>query len=235
MTRPNLRYLGSQSAEQLAAADAMTYGSPESLGGGIRTMYCSLYRQYNPKAVNYGDKAMPQWDGGRDRWGANHRPIWPRLASHFMQHSIDPAIFLHVQFAETIGRASPTPNMFFSHEASVRYTSYLQRAIEELVQAKERSAGLISRRLRQIEASRGTPEQKILTVVMDEHTVQACPLFRYCFAMQFNIELAAAAYFAKALHQYMFQHAQYDQAWGVDFIPVHLRETARQVRSRLAC
>lgn len=223
----NLRYFEGGDGEEAAAPSAPTALEPDEI---VRSLYCILYRQYNPRAVNYGKDPLPQWDGGQDRWGRNHRPIWPRLADYFLQHSIDPHIYLYVQFAETIGKNSPSPNTLMSADSLLRYQAYMHRAEETLREDKARSALHVDRRLRQLEDQRGTDAQKILTVIMDETAVSACALFRYCFASRFDIAKAMARYFSPALRQYIFQPELYDNAWGVDFIPSQLRDEARRLR-----
>lgn len=208
--------------------------SPESLGNAIRELYCYLYRQYNPRFKNYGAEPIPTWDGGTDRWGAHFKPIWPDIARFVLQNKIDPAIYLHVQFAETVGRPSPKPSSLMSKDALLRYQQYLQRAGDVLRQDYERSAHHVQRRLLQLETARGTVEQKTLTVLMDETVVHAEPLFRFCLGFKLGIEKVTARYYQAALHQYVFQQHLYDAAWGTDVIPDKLRQDANQLRARMA-
>lgn len=208
--------------------------SEANLGNIIRELYCRLYRQYNPQSKRYGESPLPQWDGGKDRWGANHRPIWPQIAAHCLRHKVDPVIYLHVQFSETVGRPSPTPNQLLAENALNRYQTYLTRSDELLSGDKARSAGHLQRRLLQLEPARGTPEQKLLTALMDEKIVQSCPLFRYCIGFAQRLEAVTSRYHAAALQQYVFQHDLYDRAWGADFIPSPLRQEAVMLRARMA-
>jgi hypothetical protein len=206
---------------------------PESLGRAIRELYCELHRRYNRSAKNFGNNEMPQWDGGTDRWGVKFTAIWPKIASFMLQHQVDPAVYLHVQFAETAGRSLPKPSMLISPESLTRYQAYLQRASDILVQDKDRSAMHVQRRLLQQESARGSVEQKTHTVLMDETVVHAEPLFRFCLGFKFGINRVIERYYQAALHQYVFQQHLYDAAWGTDFIPEKLRQDANQLRARM--
>ncbi len=203
----------------------------DELGRTVRELYCHLHRAANPRNPNYGREPIPAWDGGRDNWGTNHKSIWPRIAAMLLHRQFDPATYLQVQFQETNGRKSPLPSMLLSQDAIDRYQSYMGRAHEILRQEYERAAIHLQRRLLFMVNARGTPEEKMITALMDEGTVQACVLFRYCMACKLNIVPAMERYHASALRQYMFQAALYDHAWGIDVIPDHLRQEARTLRA----
>lgn len=204
----------------------------EDLGRTIRELYCQLYRNYNPRNPNYGREPIPAWDGGRDNWGTNHKPIWPRIAALLMREGFDPATYLQVQFQETNGRKSPLPSMLMSQDAIARYRAYLGRADEILKKEYERAAIHLQRSLILMASARGTPEEKMVTALMDEGTtMQACVLFRYCMAVKANIVPAMERYHASALQQYLYQADLYDRAWGLDVIPEHLRQEARRLRA----
>jgi hypothetical protein len=205
--------------------------SMEVIAAQVRELYCILYRKYNPRAANYGRGEMPQWDGGRDQFGGRHKPIWPAIAALLVREQFNPATYLQVQFQETNGRASPRPPQLLSNEAVGRYRAYLLRADEILKKDLERGAQHFNRRLHQLATARGTQEQKIITALMDEVTVQACVLYRYCVAAKFNITLAMQRYYAAALQQYLFQADLYDRAWGTEIIPDQLRQEAQRLRA----
>jgi hypothetical protein len=56
------------------------------------------------------ERRAARWDGGEDRYGKRHQPIWPKLARHYLEAGADPATALQAAFRRWDGPEPPLPN-----------------------------------------------------------------------------------------------------------------------------
>lgn len=197
----------------------------------VRRCYVSEFRRFTGMP-HYGTEELPAWDGGEDRWGAVHKPVWTRLARFFVAEQIDPIVYINLQFTAALGREPPRPNMLTGPDAMQRYRRFMQNAVEEFTRSFKSQALSLETMLTELRIHTWmTDEQRMTIALMDERLVQATPLFRYGLAKMANLSRVLAYYHDQALYQYAFQSAQYDAAWDPDMIPDDLRQEAAAVRA----
>lgn len=93
-----------------------------------RRLYCFHVRQWElrrGKVSDYGKKRMAVWDGGRDRNGAYHQPVWPRLNSHMTAHQLDAFRYMSLSFKSFGAARFPTPRQLIGAAALERYSQCL--------------------------------------------------------------------------------------------------------------
>lgn len=205
----------------------------ETLASFIRRVYVAEMRQFSMANSTYGNRLIPQWDGGEDQHGTRHKPIWPKLAVFIVERRVNPLTFIHIQFAASRGRKPPLPTMLATELALQRYYTYQSTIDEELRAEFARQQRSLSTQLLLLgQVPDLTPEQRLQMSLQDQR-VDANSLFRYCRAVAANLPQLAAKYHDAALTIYLFERAHYDVAWGASVIPEVLRQEATALLDRL--
>lgn len=197
----------------------------------LRDVYVLECRRRGPGWENYGRYAIPAWDGGVDSFGRNCQSVWPKLARFISQNGFDPVKYIRAQFqAVRADRRPPAPTTMMSEAALDKYRRSLTNCIESLRHDLRNQHYSLRLRLAELSVLRATTPEKYLEMSLgDERNVHASPLFRYCVAASAGIEAVVQYYFSAALSQYVFQQADYDEAWG-GVIPYALRVAATELR-----
>jgi hypothetical protein len=204
----------------------------DDLADRIREIYVRHYRgRMGDEYANYGDGHIPRLDGGRDRSGRKHRPVWPKLAEFFTKHSIEPELMITTGFEAWPGSSPPcpTPQFFMGDLCMKQYTQNVGSFVKRLkIQFESNYESLQTRvvLVRPVLSKRGLTDVDILRNALQDHVaVEGGALFRYCMATRLNIDDVAENYFPAALQEYLLRRPQYDQAWGVT-IPEELKRAA---------
>ena len=209
-------------------------GSLRAVANTVRRMYCLEYRTVHSDSPKYGETRLPQWDGGADRGGTVHRPVWPHAADFLLDRQYDPISYVHIMFVNRRGQLVPTPTQIRSPGVEEAYKHYLTHIQDDLIHAWDRYCVAVAGRARMLAAlSPGETEERIYTTAICDRQLDLSPLYRYCASVVLNDQPLAAHYHDSALIQYAFQKAEYDLAWD-QHIPHAMREEAETYRQRLA-
>lgn len=215
--------------ERAADADVQRI---DKLAELIRELFCSMVRDFTTSA-DYGKEKMPNWDGGKDRWGKNHRPVWPRLAKHILRLQADPMAYLKAQFNYATPGRSPAPNTLMSDRAVARYHNYIADAKELLARDLRFDVKSVKTRAKLLEHGLNWDFAKAMRDALQTHgSVYASALARYCMAVEYEFEDLAQVFYDEALIQYLFQKQFYDAAWA-GCIPSQLRDHAAALLEKM--
>jgi len=200
----------------------------------VRSMYVSCAREYL-RSPNYGEREIPQWDGGADPYGVRHTAVWPKIARFVLQHNVPLMPFIRAQFqAVKLGRRIPTPNQFYNQQALENYYRYMA-SVEpnELARRARLEKDAILSVAGPYVEELGWPIQRAVEYAMgDLAGLGISPLTRFCVAVQTELPDLAERYRDPALMQYLWESAQYDEVWG-DKIPAEFRQEADSLRKAL--
>ena len=214
------------------AAELQQERTIADLGRLVRWVYMSLARAYKGD-MEYGQRDIPQWDGGEDQWGKRHTNIWPRVARHILELGVDPTMYMRAQFTYVSRGRVPLPSTFFNEAAVTKYHRYREEWPQS--QRREYDLALLSVRS-QVEpyvAQLGWDYRRALrSALSNKVMVQASAMFRYCIATNEGIADVAEMYHDSALSDYVFQKTAYDEAWG-ERIPAVLRQEAEEIRATM--
>ena len=225
-----------EAAARAAAADAAAESAEETrhqLAVLVRWIYMSLARAYKGD-MEYGTKAIPQWDGGVDQWGRNcTRPVWPRLARFLLERNVDPVTYMRAQFTYMDRGRIPAPTAFFSDNAVSKYHCYCTEWPQSLRAEYDAAILATQATLAPCVQLSGWDYQRALRYALgNKLAVQASAMFRYCVAENNGLPDLAAVFHDEALGDYVFQKNAYDTAWG-NIVPAKLREEADQIRATM--
>jgi hypothetical protein len=197
------------------------------LAEATRLFYVTAVRRQRGD-LSYGTKPMAVWDGGRDAFGKNHRPIWPRLARFFVANGVDPATYIQAQF--TYSAKMPLPNQMMNQVALQRYARFKEELPGKLRRQYTNAVADVSN-LAQSLVRAGWDEYRSLRYALTNGmSVTASPLCRLCLAALAEQQDIVQGFYDAALIEYTFQQSDYDAAWG-ERIPAWLREEVTQLRA----
>ena len=199
----------------------------------IRSIYCAEYRRACPAAATYGDEEIPHWDGGRDSFGRNHRPIWPRLADFFMQHQLDPIVYIQAAFALRRGRTPPAPNTLTHGDILSHYYQITAERSSEIAESWHRQREVVQTEIWALKRLYPAQTDRAIqvTAICDRHRVQAGPLLRYCMATEFGLHELAADFLRQAAVEYLFNRIAYDRL--LPTLPQPIRDEATQIQREM--
>ena len=178
----------------------------------LRAAYFRAYRFFNKKPfAKYGAQHIPQWDGGKDRHGRKHRPIWPRIARMLITYDIDdPERFVLAQFDAHVDKRI-YPTMLLTQDAIEIYHKYAETADDILLSELQRENDLFIQLTSA--CSNDTPESRWRAVLSDLSN-DISPLLRYVIAVSSNLEDVAAKLRSAAVMQFMLDPCGYLRVWG---------------------
>ena len=196
----------------------------------IRELYTKAYRLFRELRgvkCTYGDRVIPQWDGGVDAYGRRHKAIWPKIADVSCRGNVDPHELVRSVFARHTGVNPPTPNMMLS-------AAVIEEARTAMTLRREEIRSVLPEHVKTFEAAMYTlqvvlgipPSLKAAAAVLGDPTVTLPPIFRYCMAEKLGIRTVQDQYEDAALFELVFMFKEYKAAWG-DFIPKGLLAKAR--------
>lgn len=121
------------------------------------------------------------WDGGQDRLGRQHQPIWPKIAEFCDTHAVDPELWIEAVFALWGDLSPPQPTVFLSPA----YLSYYEQRRPLLIQQLElrlRGQWELFQTLVHIWDTSRKDTNKAIRAVLTNFSVQLMPLMRYLLA-----------------------------------------------------
>ena len=203
------------------------------LPGFIRRIYCSEYRVACPSSPDYGNEAIPHWDGGVDSFGRNHRPVWPRLATFFTQHQIDPIVYIQAAFALRRGRTPPAPNTLMHGDLLSHYYQVTAERRTAVSEAWLRNRKAIENEIWALKRFYPNhPESAVrVTAICDTHRIEAGPLLRYCMAVEFGLMELAGDFLRPAAVEYLCNRVGYDAL--LPDLPQPIRDAAAAVQREM--
>lgn len=212
--------------------DQQKFDSQNKLALLVRAYYVLAVRQHHflvhGQVSNYGQKRMPRWDGGTDKYGRRYKAVWPKIADFILAHDLDPAILVKSVFARRSSLTPPTPNLLTTKEALKNYRSYCENAVAEAKRRFDTQLGIFQSELfiRQ-NYKRQSVENAVFEILRDG-ILGLSPLFRYCMACKCDDLELANKLRELASAEYLLSRKVYDEAWGDDFIPADLKIKAEQ-------
>jgi hypothetical protein len=213
--------------EDLRATEAQQF---DRLAGVVRRIYIILRSEAEGHEYNPG----PKWDGGQDRHGRNHQPIWPRLSKFFVEHGIEPMGYMKAQFWQASSGRKPLPNAMMSAAAQATYDRYRKQIEGDIARRLRWEIGSVRSEMLPIQEGLGwTYIRALRWALNNERTVKASPLVRYCLAVEYGLDDIAGLFHDYALFQYAFQKNAYDAAWPEGTIPGGLQQEAQNLVQRV--
>ena len=202
---------------------------PAILAALAREVYMTVARQWLGKP-DYGREPMPRWDGGTDKFGTRHKPIWPKIAKVLLQEAADPWMYMQAQFA-AIGREI-RPNFLYGKAALRNWEQFKAGTAERVEQQLHNDREAVEAHLLPY-TQHGMAFPRALALALGNTTTNsASRLYRYCLAVRNDLPAVAAFFYESALLQYLYQQEPYDAAWG-PLLPTPLREFATHTRQSL--
>lgn len=127
----------------------------------------------------YGDRPLPDWDGGYDWQGNYHPPVWARIARATLDRGFDVADYVEKTFARAADATSPLPNMLLSATALDAYDrTYMGTVIDQRHFQREMMEQQFASEIIQ-ESSLGLSRTQAALVVLRNRTNRLRPFFRY--------------------------------------------------------
>lgn len=203
----------------------------DALAKTVRSIYCICFRELTG-STNYGLRPMPEWDGGVNGFGTNKRAVWPKIAAVIVENDADPFTFIRAQFNGVRRSEPPKPNQLYGTAAITRWQQFHFQAKEALRRSLASDQNQIKVHVLPFTVNLKWETRKALNYVLRDVKCGASPLVRYCTAVREQLPVADV-FRERALLQYMFQMADYDELIGED-IPQELKAEARQIRQRVA-
>lgn len=202
------------------------------LAAQIRTLYVICVREFTHN-MDYGKDPIPRWDGGYDAaTGRTYESsTWLKIAETVLQCGAEPFQFIRAQFYN--GRRATTirPNQIHGEEAIARWTHFREQSRQEVKQRIESDLNQIQVHVLPFTVNLKWEYTRALNYVLRDPSCCVSALVRYCQATAASLPVAAAFY-ERALVQYMFQSADYDEFIGPQ-IPEQLRNDAATLRGEL--
>jgi hypothetical protein len=200
----------------------------------VRESYCQHVRAFYASQnvfdyQTYGDRELPQYDGGTTRAGRNYKPLWPKLAKLILDKQLDVRDYVRATFRSWEGQKHPAPNYLLSAAAMERYEDYksthpLGRGTEVARELKI-NADLATTRIEMVKVMQNVDEhQAQIKTILDPFT-ELSALFRLCMAVNGGHDNLVPELVNEALAQYISNRDAYDDTWE-SFIPDLLRQRA---------
>jgi hypothetical protein len=202
----------------------------ERLARVVRQVYILLRSE--AQGVLYPSCA--QWDGGQDKYGRNHKPIWPKVARFLVARGYEPLDYMRVQFFRAPPGRVPQPNQLTSDAAVELYQTHLQKPRRNLLTTLQWEIESVrSEMLPWQQGLNWSFTQAMEWALRNEATVKASPLVRYCLAVEYGLNDIAELYHDRALVQYVVQKDAYNAAWPAGILPEPLRTAADALTERI--
>lgn len=175
-------------------------------------------------------KSSPKWDGGEDSRGRVHKPVWPKMATFMLKHSLDPYRCIRYLFAARKNHLHPVlPNQIALPKHLPEFQGEMDVLKREIWNAFKFQKALFETKMG-VSPLVGTVSTKQLwTLLLLNETLELSPLFRYCLAEDEGLKDVAKRYFHRALFQYILMPEEYDSCWE-KWIPEDFKEQACAVR-----
>lgn len=199
----------------------------------IRNLWVNAHRDMElrtkGKSTGWGQRTMPQWDGGIGSDGKHHKNVWLKIAEFVAQNDLDAAILVTSIFYKQIDFI-PTPNFAVGAKALERYNDYMSPGTQLEIRAdlthafesqKQRATSDVFTKVKYYKLD----EKDAWRITIGSRTVPLTPLFRYCVAVNQNWTEIAEQFYPTARKQYRQLANLYDEVWG-EWIPSEFKARA---------
>ncbi|MBR0192814.1 MAG: hypothetical protein IJQ31_12210 [Thermoguttaceae bacterium] len=178
----------------------------------FRHVYYYMYNGFHK--TYYGRNTYPLYDGGKDRSGRNHRPLWPKLVAKLKEHDIDITHYLEtVMEKHHIDRPQETvlPEYIREYVETLKNYSGIRKSmeIEERFLIDKARMRMHDYKLEFTDAAKR---------ILGDLTIDASPLAKYLFGLKFHAGDSIDRWFKDAYRQYRSKKIAYDR-WYSDRIP----------------
>lgn len=193
-----------------------------------RRAFC-MYMQFRG-AANYGERPMPQWDGGQTQFGANRQNIWPKVVTAAAEQGASPWEYVTALFLSAKAtRIAPT--LLLSQVAKDAWVEYCSRTPAETLRdfdyAIERlQAEFVCGQLVNMS------ESASWAYALRNMTVSAGPLVRHTLARQLDLDDVAAEFYDAAVAEYAMKFRFYSPTLD-SRVALEVQQAGRDLRQRL--
>lgn len=199
----------------------------------VRRKFCYSVRLFhllrgNREFFDYGDEPIAKYDGGRDRYGRKHTPVWPKIAKLILDREMNLDNFIAATFRSWEGQTHPAATYFLSEGAIQRYEDFKgadpRGRVDVLARELKVSTEVLLTKI-EMEKVGGRDEAEAQASAILDPFAQVSPLFRLCAAVIGGHNRLVPLLLNDALTQYLGNRTAYDEAWD-SFIPDILRQKA---------
>lgn len=205
------------------------------MADAVRTAYCIAVRQWEfvltGKHSDYGQRYMPQWDGGvqqsrRDRASIRY-PIWPKIGDWCIAHQVPPSLLMDVVFGQWRGAEPPWPTHLMSERVREKVKEALANAAQDVANElrfnHQRLMVAIDQQQR-LDPRLSNAEAMHRALLHDGNTLSA--VYRVCLAHRSRLPDVMQKYWDVALCAYVTFRKHYNSSWG-NWIPSDFIAAAR--------
>jgi hypothetical protein len=201
----------------------------------VRNLYCEARRRFlaaRGVPSSFGTKAVPQWDGGTDAAGVEHKSVWPKVLAFCTANSFNPAILIKAVFANNKGPHPPPPNKLYSNYAAGLYIQQEQNEKTQLRQSLVYYSDQANKYYHSFAARDETGPGETWRAVLRRDPPMLSALYRYCVAVGVGFDDIAAEHEPTAFAEYFWSREAYDEVWA-EWIPQQLRDKGTEIAKRL--
>jgi len=186
----------------------------------------------------------PHWDGGRDRYGTNHKSVWSKIVPLIKRHDASPGIWVAAHFSPSLHAAriaagknviNNKPEILSSPISFDVYNDYLRTFDTQVQQQYASAEASISTRYAITEAFNLPEDDQVLLVLCDKSHVNAPPFLRHAFAAELQCQRAVNKFIWPAAIEYETKQALYDKFIEANpeldwFVPPSLKKFVAGIR-----
>ncbi len=191
----------------------------------IRQEYIRCRRRFESSRTGIASnwRPGPVLDGSEDRLGNKHKPIWPQIAKCFCDNKINALDYINACFWNA-KFSPPTPKQLMAAKNLDWYQESQRMAAEEAETIFKSMCEFCKTEI--LRSPFKGPNKEAMTAVLLDDDLPLSALFRYCLAINEDVEIVAATYKAQAVLEYMRNPELYDAVWGDAWIPKRFRDEA---------
>lgn len=141
----------------------------------------SFLRERAQSDQTYGDGSNATWDGGQDKRGHQHQPIWPKIAKFCDEHAVDPELWIEALFSSWGELEPPYPTMFLSPKYLEYYEQQKPLMLRQLEMRLRWQMDLFMTKVHIWDTTRADVNKSI-RAVLTNMSVDLMPMMRYLLA-----------------------------------------------------
>lgn len=206
----------------------------EMTASRLRAIYCEERSRWHlvqeGRKVKWGDRAIPQFDGGEGPGGKNYANVWERAATLVYLHRLSPRRLVQALFDKRSAKP-PLPTHLLGDAVRSRYEALFSKESSDILrtfQAQKETLKLGLFLVSPLKQRSNFNDDDLLRVVLLDLTARLSALFRYCLAVDRGLDSVSSAFLQDALEQYISYPDSYDLIWR-GWIPDSFRATARDL------
>jgi hypothetical protein len=169
----------------------------------------------------------PTWDGGKNRWGNNCKPVWPAIIQHINNNNCDIEGFVTAQFQAIVAISAkwqpPPPNHLKTNTAVRIYHDYNITAQNQFRCSLVTQHHVFENEYITKEGffPGATPAEYWILILQDTGNALT-PLYRYCIGRAQKFEKICDMFQLSAYDQFLLDPVNYIRYW-TDMIPNEFR------------